>query len=371
MSRAAVAIGWLVWALTLGASATINYLAGYGFGRAPIESHVFAMLGVAADLWKALGPIYIVTLVRHRRFLSAGLASIVWVACAAFAITAALGLAAQNRSGVVGTREATALTYTSAVEQLDELRRRRATISESRKPDAIDRKIDAILMRAIARVGTVGLLSENCSKDHWRTRASCAEVAELKADRATAVAAAHLDEEISKLRLAMSRLRERGGTLEADPQAQLITRLTRGLLAAEDVGLAVVLLTVVMIEIISAFAPVVLYDFAAIGRVDAVATGRDASRSTEALREAPDIYEYLADRVEPDDRAHVTTASLFLDLRDWCDSKNCEVPPLSWFLETLDEICERDLGGRVQKAGVAYRGFRLKSVPALPAPDAR
>ncbi|MGE0856401.1 MAG: hypothetical protein AB7L18_09985, partial [Hyphomicrobiaceae bacterium] len=291
-------------------------------------------------------------------------------ACASFAITAALGLAAQNRSGVVGNREATALTYRSTVEQLDELKRRRATISETRRPDEIDRAIDVVFMRPIGRAGTVALLSGNCTKDHWRTRAACAEVAELKADRASAAEAAHLDEEISKLRTKISRLRERGGSLEADPQAQLIARLTRGLLAAEDVDLAVVLLTVAMIEIISAFAPVVLYDYAAIGRFDAVATGRDTSRSTEALRETPDIYEYMAARIEPDDRAHVTTVSLFSDFRDWCEGKNCEVPPPSLFAETLDAICERDLGGCVQKTATGYRGFRLRSVPALPAPSA-
>ena len=56
-------VGGLLWMLTIVASGSMNAVAGYGLGRSEIEGYIFGALGVAADGWKALGPIYIVSLV--------------------------------------------------------------------------------------------------------------------------------------------------------------------------------------------------------------------------------------------------------------------------------------------------------------------
>lgn len=365
MSRIALTMGWLVWILTIAASATINYLSGYGYGRTPVESQVFAVLGAAADIWKALGPIFIITLVRHRRILGASLAGIVWCACFTFAVGAALGLAAQNRSGVVGAREGTALSYKSAVDRMHEFEQRRARIDEHRDPVELDRAIDMVLARPIEGRGTVATLSDDCNKDHWRKRHPCAEVVELRATRARAVSAAHLDAEISELRRIVDELRNRGGNLDADPQSQLIARLTGGHLQTGDVGLVLILITVAMIEVISAFAPVVLHEYATTRHVGAVATGRDAPPPVAALRVLPDLYEFLASRVLPDGDAHVLIETLHFDFQEWCQAKPIDVPPMTWFIDALDEIVRNDLHGRVNKTATGYKGFRLRRQHAL------
>ena len=286
MWRLWVAVGWLVWLGMISASGAINYLAGYQFGRAGIEAHVFAILGVCADAWKAIGPIFILTLWLSKRRTVAGLAAGVWGACFVFAAVAALGLAAQNRSAVSGSRHSVTLSYDAAQKELSEAQRQRARIGDARSPSEIESAISVILARSIGDVGTVGSISRHCKKDHWRTRTACAEIAQLREHFAVAAEAHRLDERIEKLNRELSALRDHGGASDADPQAQLVSRLSLGRIAREDVGLGIVLLLVVMVELISAFAPVVLHEATRINRgLPLGATGRDLSRLVAAGRD--------------------------------------------------------------------------------------
>ena len=74
MWRVAVIVGGLLWMLTIAASGTMNAVAGYALGRSEIEGYIFGALGVAADGWKALGPIYIMSLFRGKIFIHATIA---------------------------------------------------------------------------------------------------------------------------------------------------------------------------------------------------------------------------------------------------------------------------------------------------------
>lgn len=365
MWRVWLGLGWLVWSATLLASIAINALAGSGYGRTPFESQVFAGLGVTADLWKALGPIFIVSLYQARRYLASCLAGAVWLTCVLFAITAAIGLAAQNRSGVVGGREAINLSYKSAVEEIAELERHRASISELRAPDEIESAIDVILMRPVAGRGTVGSLSKACKTDMTRTRTACSEVAVLRQALATALEARRVDDRLQKLRQQTALLRERGGNLEADPQAHLISRLSFNRLAASDVGLVLILLLVGMVELISAFAPVVLHEFTSTVRFSGDAVGRGRSRPSEPRTVepapfVPDLFEYLAERIVPDSRSYVSLGALLSDFNDWCARHGLHLPSQEAFVSAFHKICERDLRGKIVRTNAGYVGFRLK-----------
>ena len=367
MWRVWLGLGWLVWSATLLASIAINSLAGSGYGRTLFESQVFAGLGAAADLWKALGPIFIVSLYQAHRYLASCLAGTVWLSCFVFAITAAIGLAAQNRSGVVGGREAVNLSYQLAVDEIAELQRRRTSISELRVPDEIESSIDVILMRPVAGRGTVGSLSKACMTDTARTRTACSEVAALRQALATALEARRVDDRLQDLRQQTALLRERGGNLEADPQAQLISRLSSNWLAASDVGLVLILLLVGMVELVSAFAPVVLHEFASTVRVAGDAAGRGLSRPsappTVALKPAPfvpDIFEYLTERIVAESKSSVSIVALLSDFNDWCTRRGLHLPSPQAFVSEFNQICERDLQGKIVRTGAGYAGFRLK-----------
>lgn len=370
MWRLWVFVGALVWLATISASASVNYLAGLGFGRTDIEAHVFAMLGVSADVWKALGPIFIVALFRSRRWVLMGLASLVWSVCFLVAVSAALGLAAENRTAKTGGREVIHITYTETMREVARLEEKRKRFTGAAPSAQLDAAIAAVLARPLHKGGTVGRLSDDCQKDHWRTREACAELAKLREELAEAKAREHLDADIARARRKADSLRVQGALRDADPQAELISRLTFGMLSVDDVGLAVVLTLVVMVELVSAFTPVVLHGFVAAHRS---APRRDVARRglSRSVAASPDtvvtltsvsfgdVYEYMLARVVPDLSASVAKSALYRDYVSWCREKRFAALSDEQFNAVFDRIVDRDLGGRVAQGKGSYRGFRI------------
>ncbi len=376
MWRLWLVMGSAVWLATISASAAVNYLAGFELGRTAAEAYVFAVLGVCADAWKAIGPIFIVTLLRGRKLMSAGLAGAVWLLCFAVAVSAALGLAAQNRSARSGGQETLRLSYEDAQKALAEFESKRAAIGVVGSRADYEGTISVLLAQAIIG-GTVASLSRNCEKDHPRARAACAEIAGQRRELARVVGAETLDDRIASARRDVARLRERGGTRDLDPQAQLISRLSFGRIAAPDVGMMLTLLLVAMVELISAFAPVVLHEYVGTvrGRTRKVAARRVRPRQavpgpgrTEPLKRVGDLYEYLAERVVPEEEGSLSAGILFTDYHAWCTERGCAALQLGRFTEALDEIARRDLKGRIRRKGSVYWGLRLARQQALPAP---
>lgn len=374
MWRVWAGLGAVVWLATIASSASMNFLAGYELGRSLTESRVFAVLGVCADTWKAAGPIFIAALWRERRRLPTLLAALVWLVCFVFAISAALGLAARNRSALVGGQETLRAQYENAVAELSEIERRRANLGEPRSVSEREAEILVIFAKPLPG-GTVATLSDECNKDHWRTRADCANVAAVRREVATAVEAKKFDDRISSLHREVDGLRQRGALRDSDPQARLISAISLGAVAASNVGLLLMLLLVAMVEFISAFAPVVVHEYVLLSR--AVATSRRTSSAVAAGRDshgtlivdvagvkplttvAWDLFPFLADRVAPDPQGSEMVGRLISDYRAWCLAKN--MLPLSEkeFVEKLDEIARGDLGGRILRQGSNYFGLRL------------
>lgn len=366
-----ISVGAVIWIATITASGAINYLAGYQFGRSPEESQVFALLGVSADAWKAIGPIFIVTLWRGSRRLATGFAAAVWIVCFTFAMLAALGLAAETRSAFTGGRESLKLSYTIAAKELSKTEHQRSQIGAALSPPEIQSSIEVVLARAVDSRGTVASLSNSCRKDSWRTRTACEEIAKLRQDLAKAREAQRLDERILHLKSEAQRLRDHGGLLESDPQAKLISRLSFGSIASEDVGLSVVLLLVIMVELISAFAPVVLSETAAVHRANRarvmIGTGQPQSDALHVGSQADplkivDIYEYLSAQIRPDTKSSVSAKLLFNDYKMWCAARGFSEIDRKQFFTSFDMIIKHDMAGHVQRRGSNYFGFRLIAV---------
>lgn len=376
MWRVWVILGASVWVATIGASATVNLMAGYELGRSAQEATVFGVLGVCADVWKAIGPIFLVMLWRSRKFTAAGLAAAVWAVCFAFAVSAALGLTARNRAAVIGGHEAVRLNYESVTRELSSAEEKRRALGDVGDPAEREAAMNVELAKPLPG-GTVGSLSSNCDKDQWRARAGCAAVAELRRELANAVEGRRLDERIAALSSELRNLRGLGGGADADPQAALISRMTLGRIAAGDVGLLVTLLLVGMVELISAFAPVVVSEYVIAARAAAasrrrtppVSAGRDnvgvvidtVAGVQPLTAVATDLFQYLAERIVPDLNGSETIACLFDDYCDWCQANTMSPLRQDEFAGRLDEIARSDLGGRVVRRGSEYHGLRLAS----------
>jgi hypothetical protein len=106
-------VRWLViivlGAATAGMAAVslrANYLFGYGFGQTPEKAHVFGWANVAADLWKVSGLIIITSLWRARQKCFALTLMPIWALCFVWGLAGAVGVYAQDRTALIGGRDA-------------------------------------------------------------------------------------------------------------------------------------------------------------------------------------------------------------------------------------------------------------------------
>jgi hypothetical protein len=369
-----VGLGAGVWMLTILASAAMNFLSGYGFGRTPHEAIVLAVIGVAADCWMAIGPIFIAALWRSRRLAACALAAMVWIACFLFAITAAIGFAAHNRNAQTAVRETLNASLVDATRVAVDLERRRSVIVSARSSSEVEAAVTTALAQPVPGRGTVAAVSGHCMRDHPRTRESCARIASLREELARTQEGERLDKEIEAQRSRVQSLRERGATRDADPQARLIARQTLGHVTLANVGSGLVLLLVLMIELISAFAPVVISEFAreARGQISQPEKGSNSigrSYVTGALVEnsTPDhVMEYLAERIEPVSGGVVRDRDLYSDYHEWCRLREHVAFPRSSFVQEMDRICLKELGSFARRVGRSYHGFLLVNAVHCP-----
>lgn len=368
----------LVWGGTIFASASMNYLAGQQFGHTPSEARVFALLGLSADVWKAIGPIFILTLWRARRPVPAGLAAFVWIFCFIFAVSAALGLAARNRSAVIGEQQDLRLAYQDIESELAAVEKERSAFGVVPSPAEKEAAIAAVFAQVVPG-GTVGAVSKDCAKDTPRTRNACAHVALLRQDLERSKDAAELERRASFLRHKRDVYRARGARREADPQSRLIASLSRGLVPVEDVSLVLILVLVVVVELVSAFAPVVVHEFVLTMRSPAqparrrqvgghrtetgpARTSLSAAKTVAAL--APKVgalYDYLAERIEPDETGILAVSDLWGDYHLWCGNQGFAALTRRAFISELDAIAAGDLRDCIFWQGSNYRGLRFVS----------
>ncbi len=374
MWRVWLFLGGLLWLLTIVSSSAMNAYAGFGLGRTQFESMIFAALGVAADGWKALAPIFIAALVRRRRLMAAGAAAAMWLVCFAFAVTAALGLAAENRNAATGGREAQQAAYQAATREAELLEEARTRRAPTRSAKEVEAAIGAVLARVIPNHGTVSAISAGCTKDAWRAEKACAEVATLRIELARAVATERDDARLIALQGELARLRTDGAMLEVDAQAHLIARITRGLIAHQDVGLAIILLLVTMIELVSAFAPVVLSEFARSAREEREVMRETASKDVTALEgrtvgepETGDVYAFMAARLRPQKGSVVPHAAMLAAYRTWCSDARTRSLDREAFERELARVCTTDLRGSIRISAKGYHECELTdaAVPLL------
>ncbi len=125
------------------------------------------------------------------------------------------------------------------------------------------------------------------------------------------LAAAHeerdLDRRLLELTTQARALRERGAMKAADQQAELLSRLSAGLLSPSDVGPALSLLLALTIELVSAFGPTVLSNYA------------EASDGKQRDKPADLVVDYLAERIEPATNTdRLSESALYADYAAWC-----------------------------------------------------
>lgn len=395
MSDSSHVIRWVVLtALTLATAVMFavslrgNYLFGYSIGQTDEKRWLFGWANVAADTWKAFGLIAVTMLWRTRRGRAAVLASFAWVLCLLFGINSALGIYVQDRTTLIGTREARHAT-------LSESERALADVEEqlrARKPVRSSREIAAAIARVLARPvvirrrmrGTVGEISENCTKIDWRTKDACQEVATLQEEQAAATTTEVLQARARELREQVITLRERGGSLVADPMGEFYAWLTAGFVSVRDVGFGFPLFFALLIEIVSAFGPVTIATYAEASRTGL--TGHGASQPAMTRFDAPrqalaapgeleqaDVVAWVAERCVPiEGNRAISLEDLHADYLEWCAARQRELPELTMFERAFDQARQLpELAGKIRKFGRRYYGVGLARPTRVIAAGAR
>lgn len=353
-------------------SARANFLYGYGLGQTPQKQELFAWARVAADIWKGFGLIAVVILWRSHKGIAL-VAIAAWSICFATGVNSAIGVYVQDRSTVTGTREAKYLTYRDTNRALSQIEARLGTLPVRRSVAQIDAAIDAALAKPIIAAdrvrGTVGSLSNSCTKLDTRTADGCAHVQALREERAAAADASLLASEASRLRALQQRLRDDGSSLAPDPVGEFWAWATRGLLSVRDVGFGFPLVFALLIEIVSAFGPaVVVAVTAATGgsrHQPAAARMSRVEQAASSLEEWGSVLQWLADRTEPTaDPQAVTIEELHADYVLWCRSGAIAASDRAVFAAEFDRVrCKPELARTIRKFGDLYYGLRLVREP--------
>lgn len=369
MHRVWVVLAALVWCVTITASGAMNAVAGYRFGQTHWDGIALASLAVAADLWKAIGPIFIASLFFAGRKTITALATITWVTCFLFAVSSAIGFAGTNRAVVSGGKENLRLALAARENELAHLLKVIESASDHRSSREIEAAIDSVMTRAVANRGTVGRISNGCRRDDAATRSACEEVAQ---QRQALVRSQEREKEFARskeLRSEIERLRFATGHVESDVQSDLIARLMGGRLVHRDVALGLVLLLVTMVELISSFGPVILRAYVAanseqrstqdtddVSRTDA--TSRDTANTAATKR---DIISFLSTSIAPSVDGRVEVAHLYGRYVAWCERTRAQSSGYGAFDNALNEIGRDLLHGAVTREGEWLCGLKLKA----------
>jgi hypothetical protein len=360
-----------------------NYLFGYSIGQSEEKRWLFGWANVAADVWKAFGLIAVAMLWRTRRRRAALVASLAWITCLLFGVNSALGIYVQDRAELVGGREARHTTYREIERELAAIEDKLRGRGNHRSPAEIAAALAGVLARPVIvrerMRGTVGALSDNCTKIDWRTKDACELAAALREEEAAASETERLEARARNLREQITTLRDVGGSLPADPVGEFYAWLTGGFVSVRDVGFGFPLFFALLIEMVSAFGPVTIAAYAEATRghgtdhsaIEHAMASRDAPRLAAAGYGEPvesDVVPWLAERAVPAESARgIGLHELYADYATWCGMHARRAADVAVFEDALDHARELpELTGKIRKFGKRYYGIGLVEPRSVP-----
>jgi hypothetical protein len=361
----------------LALSMLTNATFGYRFGTTAVTAAVFAAANVIADIWKGLGLIIVAGLLRERHCSVAGLLALLWIVALTFGVASSMGVYVQDRTAMVGGREAQQANLRDAERELAGEEEKQRHDGAAGDATQIEAAIEAVFSKPVMvaeRVrGTVASVSARCTRVDARTTEDCHRIAELRADLAAAAEKSRRDIRVAHLRRQVRELRERGAGDAADPVAELFAWMSRGLLSVRDVGFGFPVAFSLLIELVSAFGPIGIATYAAATRTAASTDDMASAASPTTLAPLPpeiariedhsrgSVVDFVAEKTVP---AAETDAIGIDDLHHayvrWCTDKGRVALPPEAFSREFDRLRELPaLRGKIRKFGTRYFGVAL------------
>lgn len=360
----------------LALSMLTNATFGYRFGTTSLTATVFAAANVVADVWKGLGLIVVAALLRQKHRAVAALLAMLWLVAMSFGVASSMGVYVQDRTTMVGGREALQASLRDLERELADLETTQRHVGDAGVVSELESAIDAVFAKPVSsgdRVrGTVATISSRCTRVDVRTADECHRIAELRTQLAAAAEKNRRDDRIAELRREARGLRERGAADAADPVAELFSWMSRGLLSVRDVGFGFPVAFALLIELVSAFGPVGVATYAAATRSRGDTVASPASQTILPATPVPmerrlehrsmaAVVDYLAEQTVPaSETSALGSDDLYESYVRWCGDGGREPLPEDGFTAEFDRLRELPaLRGKIRKFGTRYFGIAL------------
>jgi hypothetical protein len=292
-------LGVLAALVLLVVSAMMNYQFGYNYGKTPVDGLIYGMASAAADCFKALTPFFFFAALRNRIWSQALAAALVWVVVTVYAFLSALGHASTNRSFTNGERVVASASYQDTRAELKRAEEQLKWIPPHRPTSTVAAELHVL------KADKTWLLTKECTDATRKTsREFCQQYFKLAAEYASGQETDKLNAKIAQLGVQTTKVSGAAATGLADPQANLISRLTGYDLETVQTGL--MLFVALLIEIGSGFG---LYVAFAYWRPNQSLHGDHAPRTTTAearpvrREEKPEAPEDKKDEAPPTGKA--------------------------------------------------------------------
>ena len=365
------AIFLIASAAVVAVSAYMNW--AFGMTKAPDEfnAHIWGVLSIALDAVKTMLPFLIASQITRHCFKLATLSSAIFAILILISLASSLGFSANSKAGINDKHMRIATANRINHDRLDRLRLQLKTLGDS--PSIVTIDFEIITIKRHPR----WFSSSQChDATQIKSIALCDNYHALIKQRNSAQNAQKYGRELSAkidaLELQLTDPSSNKTTTDADPQANLISRLTT--LNGSIINDAIAIMFALMLEFISAFGFFMAFDYyrSASASAAIIPTNNPEHKTAKRTKTKTNVIKSPALLVAPDKSDHlsnflqseITTTTdarlpakkLHEHYRQWCQANQqapLNIKVFGEYLRDHTDLKKKRIGGRVLYLGIS------------------
>jgi len=235
-------------------SGTINFSFLSRQAESAWEGYVLGAVAIGVTGYNALGPMFVSWAWENGRtgfVVPAG--AVMWLVFVVFSLMCAVGFTASNRGAVTGSRDAQAARLASASDNLKRTEQELAKLKKPSRPAAVVEEALSEIRQDRRWVSTKGCTEATVEASFEY----CRGYFQVRQEHQAAAEYARLEQRRVNSSAEILRLRAAGAAREADPQASMLVRLSRGMLVPAEAQLWLNSWAALVVEMGAALIPVV------------------------------------------------------------------------------------------------------------------
>ena len=234
------AIGVLVSTGFMIAAGFMNWRYGHDLGRSPNDQLLFALIAAGVDTMKILIPFFFWWAMRNGRWLNAALCAFAIIALMSYSVIGIAGFVDMNFSQMSGSVRAKKATVTDLRFAQSRTMKQLQALGVVAAPNIVEKKLQS------ERQDRRWESSEECRNATVReSREFCAYYNKLQAEKAKGLEAQRLEQELTRLRSAITGLSGYVETAEGEARIDIVSRITGWGLLQVQTGLSLLFVGIV------------------------------------------------------------------------------------------------------------------------------